>query len=325
MGNKYYRCPKCNGLITVKKENGVPKECSNPACDSRTFCEFLPVHVHTYDKEKDLWPLIDIFLISNNAEELIKKRIDNKFYGLDLDEINKKRNKKRSPIGYPLIEEEAELFRINVEQAKYYFEGVKECPKPVRPILLHYGCLLLNKALYDITYLRLNNKKGHGITVKPESEIIEILQDENSAFAELNDVTTNSCLYQGKKVISIKTLFGEIPELNYHYERTYDIKPHPGPQAIGKTNRTLLLSEIQVLYLLIFYLSDIQRYRPKIWDGVIKGKNKISFLINNFIDFATFKYPKLFLDHLEDKIYDFWPLSFLGPSKDGVFISGIHG
>jgi hypothetical protein len=63
-----------------------------------------------------------------------------------------------------------------------------------------------------------------------------------------------------------------------------------GPQGASRTEQ-LVFSEIEILYVLMFYMSTLARYRPHIWDAALSGKEKeYVTLFKKFLYYADNKF-----------------------------------
>ncbi len=64
-----------------------------------------------------------------------------------------------------------------------------------------------------------------------------------------------------------------------------------GPQQGASRNEQLVFSELEVLYVLMFYMSTLARYRPHIWEAAISGReNGFVTLFKKFLYYADSKF-----------------------------------
>jgi YaaC-like Protein len=67
-----------------------------------------------------------------------------------------------------------------------------------------------------------------------------------------------------------------------------------GPQQGATRTEQLVFSELEILYILMFYMSTLARYRPHIWDAAISGKqNEFVTLFKRFLYYADAKFIAL--------------------------------
>lgn len=63
-----------------------------------------------------------------------------------------------------------------------------------------------------------------------------------------------------------------------------------GPQRGAVRTEQLAFTELEMLYILMFYMSTLARYRPHIWDAAISGKeNEYVTLFKKFLYYADGK------------------------------------
>jgi hypothetical protein len=67
-----------------------------------------------------------------------------------------------------------------------------------------------------------------------------------------------------------------------------------GPQKGASRCEKLAFTELEMLYILMFYMSTLARYRPHIWDAAISGKeNEFVTLFKKFLYYADGKFIAL--------------------------------
>lgn len=181
-----------------------------------------------------VWNQIALLKSQKSLEGILKKAIQNQFYGINLKLIRKgrqinKENKEGMPerfIEKDDIKECAPKVATSIKQAYEYYRAAKEAGLLTKPVLLYYGMVSLSKALVDSTYIvQMPKKHGLKIEFKNGKPLQRVIVERSGAFQTFRDTyISDTSIYTCKEntmKFKLKDLLAVIPGIANEWMITY--------------------------------------------------------------------------------------------------------
>lgn len=303
-----YDCRDCQRVIL---EGNKIDKCDS--CGGEEFRYVEIIQVDTGNPYAETWNILDYYSVDETIKKLVVKRLDNNFFNYNLDKLNSKigdyigEEQKRNLIDYDDLEDVVNKFLKKLFLAKELFNSSYNVPLSTKPMLLFYGARAMAEALISITFKE--EPDMHGLKYpKNKNDIIEIFYGKNNVSALLCDSLTPSAKYidEYKEV--------DINDVIYTYSRYSKLTEYYNWMNLPERKR-IILPEMFLLYIILYYFSIISRYRPIEWRNTITGKEPNSFINKILLKICSIDFPQKFINAIEDKIFLFRRAAHYSSSK----------
>lgn len=279
--------------------------------------------IPTHNPEEEIWHHLSKLTSFQYVRDLLKTRIKNKFFNLNIDALTKikeghdnrkiiekmgKRQNKRVKIYQPILEinvdNNAHEIIQTVRQAIEIYKTSQMVSLSARPVLLYYCYTRLARILFLSTYREDGHfSRTHGLRMN----FNDIICKEDGTFQRFHDsYNSNPAIYVDNYVFRWQDLL--IDPLNQFelFKRMISGTNFIDIQE-NKNDKVKYIHELTREFLFTYAMGTLQRYRIKDWTEIIEGKDSEDMLwkIQDYLRSTQSVFPNLVFNILHGKIYYF--------------------
>ncbi len=255
--------------------------------------------------QNSYWQVLDRYLLEDNYRK-IQSKICSKYNDDFIDLVKDYRNISGRQI-YPMtehyLEENPEVPMSNIRLIKNAIELGRTSftvSDSVSPIIFHYSWhCLFNFLNYSMFYWDKKHAEGHGLRPKfgdaPHNIILEV--QKAGVFQRWIDLTTllgfptpfsrkipkildnqlrfvdnPARIFEDNGIVNIQRLL-DFDVYEWKEKLGFDNTNFPRERIFNVTNSFPYINQILVNYSIAFTASGIARYRPLIWNRILRGEN----------------------------------------------------
>jgi YaaC-like protein len=265
-----------------------------------TFTPKRPIIVNTFNPEEEIWHYLGKLLSEKYVRDLLNKRLENSFFGLDFYSLQEnKKNKEYTEVYRVLSQRDIDNNAIEIthltRQAIEIYRASQTVSLYSKPILLYYCYLRLTRILFLSTYTSNYNKvKGsdtHGLEFTQENEAKCMMAGAfprfHDSFLNKPSIYIDEHKFKWQDFLSPPTdrffLFRNMEKGNY-FVKIKATKPDIEDYKIHELAREILFA---------YAMSMLARYRVLDWSKIIEGRdsNNLVWKIGIILDQHNLSFP----------------------------------
>ena len=263
-------------------------------------------------------PEEEVWICSDYVLNLLKERIDKKFYGFEefidkLDRIKSTYADVTNPEGPELLQklEKSDNLDMNVKeivtltkQSIELYRSSKQVSFYSKPIILYYSYAKLARVLFLSTYKSKKAVGNHGLSF-PDTKIVECKR--TGSFARFHDCYNgNPSIYLNECIFKWEDLINGI-QPNHVFGLMLNIKDRNVVHLDDKKSKfSLIEHELTREYIYLYSMSMLARYRVIEWNKHMSGSS-IMWDIQRYLSATQTLFPNLIFNQFHGKQIYFYP------------------
>jgi hypothetical protein len=278
------------------------------------------ISVITNNPEKETWYYASKLASLHYVERLLKQRIDNKFFELDIPALMNIKHAHDGVEIYQPIEEKdvttnAEEIVQTVRQAIEFYRASQSISLYTKPILLYYCYLRLGRILFLATYKpnyrKLKTSLSHGLSMDNDVKCMGA-----GSFSRFHDsYDSNPSIYLDGCKFDWRNLL-EPPIDRFRLFQKMANNLDVTVKENKSNNPSYPIDELTREYLFVFSINYLARYKIDKWTKVIEGTSEdIIWRLEGYLNSIQSFFPNLILNKLMGKKYLFYPESRVMPDN----------
>jgi hypothetical protein len=322
---------------------------------TNTFTPDEPVIIHTFHPEDEIWHYISKLAVLDYVRELLKDRVKNNFFGLDIVQLIRtkedyneklkaktKEPKENSDDGRK--EKEADIIEIHqplsdaqdihnnaveivhtTKQAIEIYRASQSVSLYAKPILLYYSYTRLARVLYLSTYKQNKSQSAtHGLTMKNN----DIICLRSGAFTRFHDsYSSRPSIYLDQYTFGWQDLLDPPIDRFRLFEIINKANGILGIKERRYQKTEYPIHELTREIIFTYAISMLARYRITKWNEIIEGiyeKKDLAWKIKDYLRQTQSFFPNLIFNKLHGQRYSFFPEPRLGSNdyRPSVYSDG---